>query len=654
MKLKILVLFTLTVLKVLGQENEKKSNYNPADVFGPNLLFQPGSIYRSASGKPGPAYWQNTANYKIKAKLDTDNHSIGGSVTIEYTNSSPDELQFIWLQLDQNRFDPQSKGSKTTPLNVGRYGIKNFEGGYKISNLKASVAKDSKGKLKTVFDKMEIFDTRMQVFLTESLKKGETLNLSLDFSFPIPINGSDRMGRMDSKNGIVYELAQWYPRMCVYDDLEGWNTLPYLGAGEFYLEYGNTDFEITVPYNHTVVASGQLMNPKEVLNAKQIERLEKAGKSDKTVFITEKSELKDTQFLNKKSGTQTWKFRCENTRDVAWASSEAFVWDAARIVLPSGKTALAQSVYPFEFGGNEKWGRSTEYTKHSIEYYSKLYYEYPYPAATNVAGNVSGMEYPGIVFCSARSSGDDLFGVTDHEFGHTWFPMIVGSNERKYAWMDEGFNTYINELSTKAFNEGEYFNERKTQTMAFFYKNEKPVMTAPDGVTEMELGLLAYFKPGAGLKILAETITGEDRLNQALAYYIKTWAFKHPSPNDFFNNMNNYLGEDLDWFWNSWYIKNYKLDQGIKEVKYKNNKPADGAIITLQNMEQMPMPVELSIKEKDKDAVLYKLPVEIWLKNKEWSFAYPSTSEIEDIKLDPDQKLPDINLKNNNWKSSTP
>lgn len=647
MKIKLFFIFLFVTVVGFAQESTEKSKYEPTVVFNPLLNYQPSTIYRSASGNPGPGYWQNQANYKISATLDDKSNRIFGSVKIEYINNSPDEITFVWLQLDQNKFNSSSRGSKTTPPNLGRYGLKDFEGGYKIANLKVE---QQRSNARNQSAKSFIDDTRMQVFLAEPLRTKQKVEISMDFDFSIPSNGADRMGMYQAKDGVIYTIAQWFPRVCVYDDIEGWNTTPYLGAGEFYLEYGDYDFEITVPYNHIVVGSGELTNAKEVLTAKQMDRLKKAQSSDETVMILEKNEIGKSSSRPKNSGTNTWKFSCKNSRDVAWGSSAVFVWDAARAVLPSGKNILVQSVYPAEVDGKNEWARSTEYTKHSMEYYSELLFEYPYPVATNVAGIVSGMEYPGIVFCSTKSKRGGLFGVTDHEFGHTWFPMIVGTNERKFAWMDEGFNTYINMLSMKAFNNGEYYREQKTQDMGFSARASKPILTQPDDMPEIEIGNLAYFKPAIGLKMLAEAVVGEGRMNLALKEYIRRWAFKHPTPFDFFHTVEDVVGEDLGWFWKSWFFENYKIDQSIKNVKYINNNASNGITITLENMEQMPMPVEIEIKEKGKDAVFMKLPVDIWAKTKEWTFNYPSSADIESLRLNPKGILIDSNLKNNVWK----
>ena len=643
-KIKLLILGVLFLGNLSAQES--KSTYNSSDVFSPLTNYVPGNKYRSASGQPGPEYWQNRADYTIKVGLDTAKNAIDGSVAITYTNNSPDELTFIWLQLDQNKFKQNSRGNAVTPLNVGRYGVTNFDGGYNLSEIKAVTKVSNKSVLSSTF----IDDSRLQIFLSEPLKKGQQIVISMKFNFLMPQNGSDRMGLYDAKDGKIYQLAQWFPRVSVYDDIKGWNTLPYLGAGEFHLEYGDYNFEITVPRDHIVVASGELTNPKEVLTATQIQRLATAQNSDKTQYIIKADELGKSTTRPAGNGMLTWKFTCKNTRDVAWASSKTFVWDAAKINVPSGKKVLAQSVYPAEIGDNDAWGRSTEYTKGSIEFYSNWLMEYPYPVATNVAGIVGGMEYPGIVFCSARSKKAGLWGVTDHEFGHIWFPMIVGTDERRYAWLDEGLNTYINSLATKAFNNGEYHVYNPAKNMARFMSVSKSIMNTPDAIPERELGILAYYKPSLGLTMLSDAIVGEERMKLALKEYTRRWAFKHPTPFDFFNTMENVLGEDLGWFWKSWYINGYKIDQSVKSVKYTNEDPAKGAIIELENLNQMPMPVEVEVKEKGKDAQVVKLPVEIWQKGNTWSFAYPSTSELESVKLNPRGILPDVDAKNDTWK----
>ena len=493
----------------------------------------------------------------------------------------------------------------------------------------------------------------MKILLPKPLKsRGGKLLIDIDFSFTSPDYGSDRMGVLETENGRIFNLAQWYPRMCVYDDISGWNTLPYLGAGEFYLEYGTFNVDINVPNNHLVVCSGELLNPEEVYTKTQLERFEKAKLSDDTVIIRSEDEINNPSSRPQIVDRLTWKFKIENSRDVAWSSSKAFIMDAARINLPSGKNSMAISVYPKESNTLDSWARSTEYTKASIEHYSKKWLEYPYPAAINVAGNQGGMEYPGIVFCSWKSKNSSLWGVTDHEFGHIWFPMIVGSNERLHAWMDEGFNTFINSLSTEEFNNGEY-SEAKPNMHRYsnYLVNDKmePVSTPPDNLKERNLGLLAYYKPSAGLIMLRENVLGEKRFDEAFKEYIKRWAYKHPSPDDFYRTIENVSGEELNWFWRGWFKYNWKLDQAINKVKYVNNNPSMGSIITIENLQQMPMPVTMEITNISGEKTIHKLPVEIWKRNSKWTFKYNSNEPLKKIVVDPNFVLPDINSANNIW-----
>jgi len=628
---------------------QTNSNYDQHEAFYP--LFYPayGDEIRSADGTPGPKYWQNRADYTIDASLDDSMQSLTGSVLIKYTNNSPQSLSFVWLQLDQNIYNLTSRGVAATAVGGGRWANRGqFDGGYNITA--ASVIQDGK----TVGANYNINDARMQVKLANAIKpNGGTIQFKISYSFLIPEYGTDRMGRLHTKNGWIYEIAQWYPRMCVYDNVYGWNTLPYLGQGEFYLEYGNIDYNITAPASHIVVGSGELLNPKEVLTAEQLKRWEAAKQSDKTVAIRSEAEIADPNSRPANKSRLTWKFRCTNTRDVAWASSKAFIWDAARINLPSGKTAVAASAYPVESAGDSAWKRSTEFVKGAIEFYSKYLFGFSYPSATNVAGIVGGMEYPGIVFCGYRASKAGLWGVTSHEFGHNWFPMIVGSNERKYPWMDEGFNTFINTMADKDFNNGEFLSKRPVnrQGLARIYYNDsaEAIFTVPDVTSPRNLGNVAYGKPGLGLTLLRENILGEGRFDSAFSYYVHQWAFKHPTPYDFFHCMENYAGETLDWYWRGWFLNNWKIDQAVQDVGYVQNDPKNGSIITIANLEKLPMPVTVEVTEADGKTGRVKLPVEVWQHGSTWKFRYNSTGAISKVVIDPDKLYPDTNKGNNIW-----
>ncbi len=629
------------------------SQYNYHDAFAPNFYTKNGTDTRSASGQPGAKYWQNRADYNLTASLNEANNEITGTALISYTNNSPDKLGFVWMNLDQNLFRKESRGNAVIPLKGSRNGAKgqHFDGGHQIKSVK--IISEANGKITEKEASYTIVDTRMQVDLPLELKAfGGNVKIKITFSYISPVYGSDRTGVLETQNGKIFTIAQWYPRMCVYDDVMGWNTKPYLGAGEFYLEYGDFDIAITAPANHLVVCSGELQNPTEVFTAEQQKRWATAKASDKTVMIRTAAEVNNSTSRPAGKATLTWKFKIKNARDASWASSASFIMDAARINLPSGKKSLAVSVYPVESDGADAWGRSTEYAKASIEHYSKQWFEYPYPAAVNVAGNEGGMEYPGIVFCMYTDKGADLWGVTDHELGHSWFPMIVGSNERQFAWMDEGFNTFINSLSSDNFNNGEYKQPPTDMHQASFAMTDagiEPMMTAPDNMQEANIGLLAYYKPGNGLIMLRETILGKERFDKAFRAYIARWAFKHPMPDDFFRTMENVSGEDLSWFWRSWFVNNWQLDQAITKVRYDKNEARNGAIVTVENLQKMPMPVILEIKTTNGSTTRMTLPVEIWQRNSSWSFKVPTTEELESITIDPDHVMPDLNEENNLW-----
>ncbi|MEO7961110.1 MAG: M1 family peptidase, partial [Ginsengibacter sp.] len=381
MKKIALTCFQLIAISFLfGQQTvNDPALYNPQDFYLPVFNPPPGNAFRSSNGAPGPMYWQNKADYLIHATLNEKDTSISGDVTISYINNSPDKMDYLWLQLDQNLFNPVSRGTATTPVSGVRFDSKGFRGGFQISDITVN----HNGKINHV--EPVITDTRMQVRLDNPLSaKGDKISLKISFRFSIPEYGADRMGRMKTDKGMIYEVAQWYPRMCVYDDVEGWNTLPYMGAGEFYCEYGNFDYYITAPPEMIIYGSGDLQNAAEVLTAEEIKRLSAAAKSDKTVAIITADEIGKPAIRPVSKGNLTWHFTMKNTRDVAWAASAALVWDAAKINLPSGRKAIAMSAYPPMAGGNDAFGRSTEYLKNAIEIYSKKYFEYPWNTAYSI------------------------------------------------------------------------------------------------------------------------------------------------------------------------------------------------------------------------------------------------------------------------------
>lgn len=648
----LVVLLLFLSIQSMAQENVP-TKYDPNELFNPLFYKEYGSTLRTGNGEPGVAYWQNKADYSIKAELNDQTNEVKGSVVLTYTNNSPHQHNFLWFQLDQNLFNPSSRGYSKLPVNGrSRYtGVSSeINGGYKISAVK--ILSNVNGKVNEVDVQPEITDTRMRVDLPKTLKAGgDKVMVKVEFSFTIPEYGADRTGILKNADGNIFAVAQWYPRICVFDDIQGWNTLPYLGASEFYLEYGNFDVAITAPAKHVVVASGDLLNPSEVMTSEQLKRYQLAHTSDATVIIRSNAEVKDPSSRPAKK-TLTWKYSITNARDFAWASSASFIWDAARINLPSGKTALAQSVYPRSSDGQDAWARSTEYAKASIENYSKRWFEYPYPIATNVASNVGGMEYPGIVFCGANAKTEGLWGVTDHELGHTWFPMIVGSNERKYGWMDEGFNTFINSIADDDFNKGEYQAPKSNMhEMAkyMFGDRSESIMKTPDALKEFNIGLSLYMKPGYALSFLRDHIVGQKRFDPAFRKYIKDWSFKHPSPWDFFRSMESSVGEDLGWFWKGMFLENWRLDQAIGKVETATGGLKNGYIITVNNLEKLAMPVIIEYETVSGTKGRIQLPVEVWQNASSVKARILVQEELKSVVIDPDRVFPDYNSDNNNW-----
>ena len=661
MKLKFTGFALLALFAVSAQAQHRKinpddttSNYNPAEAFSPQFYTDKGNDFHSANGNPGPRYWQNRADYTLNVKLDTVAKTIGGTETIDYINNSPDALPFLWVQLDQNTYKKDARSNFVTGLAPK---ADQHTDGYQIE----SVAVEEAGVNKEV--KYVITDTRMQIRLPKAVlpNKG-TIRIKIKYHYTIPGTFGGRTDYTDTKNGKIYEIAQWLPRMCVYDDSRGWDTLPFLGSGEFYLDYGDIDYSVNVPWDIIVAGSGELQNPKEVLTAKQVARLETARNSDKTIMIRDLAEVNDPASRPVQKGTLTWHFKMLNTRDVAFGASKAFIWDAARVNLPEGKKSLAMSVYPAESYGNDAWGRATEYLKKSIEYFSEKWFVYPYPVAVNEAGIAGGMEYPGIVFDGITDKGAVLYWVTAHEIGHNWFPMIVGSDERRFGWMDEGLNTFIDIYASDAFNKGEFAPKRDSEyaekggnpadeIIPFITAPGSPsIMTAADGLAEKYRHPLTYFKPAFGLVLLREQILGKDRFDYAFRNYIHQWAYKHPQPDDFFRSIENGAGEDLSWFWKGWFYNNWTLDLALIDAKQVDNKNEKGVNITVVNKEKLPMPFTIEVKYKDGSKKRTYMPVETWLQNKQITLTLPGTQDAESVTIDPDNALPDLNRSNNTLK----
>lgn len=525
---------------VVYSQDNTTSVFDAHETFAPLQVIGNGSAYRSANGSPAPKYWQNRADYNIAATLDTAANTLTATEKLTYTNNSPDSLSSLWLYVEQNTYKNDARSQYFSGYPAGGNTT-----GYSL----ASVEVEAGGKTTTA--DYIITDTRMQIRLKKALAaNGGKIIIHIKYAYNIPGVFGNRTDYNITKNGKIFEIAQWYPRMCVYNDLQGWNTLPFLGSGEFYCEYGDYDYSVTVPWDVLVAGSGELQNPQQVFTAKQLARYAQAKASDKTIIIRGADEINDPNSRPVQHGNLTWHYVMKNTRDVAFGASKAYIWDAAKVNLPSGKKCVAMSVYPIESAGADAWDRATEHLKKSIEYFSQKWFEYPYPAAINEAGTAGGMEYPGIVFDGITDKGKELFWITAHEIGHNWFPMIVGSDERSYAFMDEGFNTFIDVYASDVVYNGEYGPKRDgeyapgggnpvDEILPYLSDPQAPtMMVRADAVPEKYRHPIAYFKPALGLVLLREVILGKDRFDYAFTQYIHKWAYKHPAPYDFFNTMN--------------------------------------------------------------------------------------------------------------------
>jgi hypothetical protein len=619
--------------------------YNPLTAFAPLSLPGPVNAYRSGSGMPGPSYWQNRADYAIHATLDQKAHSLSAEEAISYTNNSPDTLDCLWLQLDQNMYRLRSR-SHAADGAAARRGSGTTDG-YTIE----AVEVEQDGH-RVVAQTVES-DTRLKVVLPAALAgHGGKLVLHVRYRFTIPTAFGGRMAWGKVKDGEIYDMAQWYPRMAVYDDVRGWDPLPYL-AQEFYLEYGDFDYWVTVPSTMIVAGSGALQNPDEVLTARERQRLAQAAQSDRTVKIVAPSEIAAER---PKVGTRTWHYRMESTRDVAFSASDAFAWDAARINLPGGKTSLAMSYYPAESAGKDAWDRSTQYVKDTVENMSKRWHPYPWPAAINIAGPASGMEYPGIVFDGIEDKGKPLFWITAHEIGHDWFPMMVGFDERRDAWMDEGFNTFIDTFESEDFNKGEYAPKRDSEFAPgggnpvdeilpiLADPDAPPILSRADTVTEKYRHPVTYFKSALGLVLLRDEILGPERFDPAFRRFIATWAYKHPKPSDFFRFMESESGEDLSWWWRGWYVTNVTYDVAVTKIAPAKD---GGTLVTVENRDPMVMPVTLRVSYADGSREDIRLPAETWIRKVVSDVPIPAGKAVVAAELDPDHKLPDHDRSNN-------
>ena len=565
----------------------KNPKYGQEDKFRQleEILPTPGET-RTASGAPGPKYWQQKVDYEIAVEIDDEKQRLIGNETITYTNQSPDSLRYLWLQLDANIFAKDSDARLTAPAPPldkvefkameGLVLQQVFDGGMNVTEVKDAAGNPLPHT---------IIKTMMRIDLPEPLAPGQSTKFSIGWNYAIN-DATLIMSRTgfeyfsDDKN-YIYELAHWFPRLAAYTDSTGWQHKQYLGMGEFTLEFGNYLVRITVPDDHIVGASGVLLNPEEVLSPKQQERMKEARAAAKPVFIVTPDEAKENE-KHKPAGKKTWIYKADNVRDFAFANSRKFIWDAQQHSI-DGNSVMAMSLYPKE--GEPLWSKySTQAIIHTLNVYSKYTFRYPYPTAISVNGPVGGMEYPMICFNGPRPEKDGtyskmtkyaLISVIIHEVGHNFFPMIVNSDERQWTWMDEGLNTFLQYLSEQEWEEDYPSRRGEPKDIVDYMKStaQVPIMTNSESV--LQFGNNAYAKPATALNILRETILGRELFDFAFKEYARRWMFKRPQPADFFRTIEDASGVDLDWFWHGWFYTTDHVDVSIENLKLFTAETSD-------------------------------------------------------------------------------
>ncbi|TMI61756.1 MAG: M1 family metallopeptidase [Bacteroidetes bacterium] len=583
MKKLLSVIFTMMAVSVvISQNTQNNSGSNHGNKFEQmGGSFPTPNEYRTASGAPGPKYWQQRCDYDIKCELDEKNLKLNGSETVTYFNNSPDVLEFLWLQLDENQHSSVNNANyqssnvmdrRISPQQIDRANEGTSDNGYGFNILKLT---DALGKNL----KYDVNKTMMRIELPAPLKPGQKFTFKLDWNYKI----SDRLGRggrggyeyFPEDGNHVFTMAQWYPRLCVYSDFQGWQNHQFTGRGEFALTFGNFKVQMTVPADHVILATGEGQNYAAVLTPAQLARWNKAQVSKEPVEVVTLDEAKAAE-KQKSDKKKTWIFKADNVRDFAWGTSRKFIWDALATKV-EGKRVMCMSGYPKEaYGLYRKF--SSKVVEHTIQTYSKFTIPYPYPVAQSIEAS-SGMEYPMICFNNGRTEKDGTYsegtkygmiGVVTHEVGHNFFPMIINSDERQWSWMDEGLNTFVQFLTQELWD-NKYANNRGpaafiTDYMKLPKDQLEPIMTNSENI--VQFGPNAYSKPATGLNILRETIMGRKSFDYAFQKYAKRWAFKHPEPADFFRTMEDASGEDLDWFWRGWFYSTEACDISLDSVKY--------------------------------------------------------------------------------------
>lgn len=709
---KIILQITLSLIPffLFAQQNadyQTTNGHKGKSLFNQlyDLLPTPNE-FRTAAGTPGQNYYQQQVDYEMNLVLNEEENILNGEEVITYHNNSPDVLEYFWLQLDQNTRKKEApfqknaqRGAPYSSISVDDFSNEflkeKFDGGYNIY-----FVKDASGKDLEHF----INETMMRVIPTEPLQPGEKFVFKIKWSYNIPnyFEVGDRNGYEPHEGGNIYAMAQFYPRMCVYNDVEGWQNMQYWQRSEYTLEFGNFNVNITVPADHILNATGELKNVDEVLTKEQSQRYKKAKNTfDNPVMIVTEAETDHRMSEGAKGKTQTWKFQAENVRDFAWASSRTYMWDAMAVKVGKFRP-MAESVYPKE-GGNLWKEFSTKAVAHTLKWYSHFTFDYPYPKAVSASVQRQGMEYPMICFNGGRAREDgsydedqmyNLVGLIIHEVGHNFFPMIVNSDERQWTWMDESLNTYLQNLTEQKWSKD--FPSRRLRADQIVYymqspQNEMmPIMTQGDLLTNF--GDEGYSKPAVGFSILRNLIIGKENFDYAFKTYAQRWMFKHPTPADFFRTLGDASGTDIDWFIRGWFYTTEVVDLGVKNViqlypeevktnrdariefseqKSKNDiynsnllkvylsenpevvmiqKPSFFYEVEFEKPGGMLMPLLVTFTFDDGSTEETRYPVEVWrFPNRPLKKFYGFEKALKSIEIDKNQETADVNLKNNTW-----
>jgi Peptidase family M1 domain len=596
---------------------------------------------RTHDGRPGPRYWQQWAEYRLEAELNPVSKRLTGKGTVTYQNRSPDTLQEVYVQLLHNLFAPNSRHNTDVPWAIE---------GIELNRVVAQGKELKPGTGESAG--YQVDGTIMRIRLPQPLPPGGSATFDFAWRLRIPPDGAPRGGQ----DGETFYINYWYPQMAVYDDVSGWQIDQYLGNAEFYMGYGNYDVALTLPAGWLVDATGTLQNPSEVLSAQTRARLDSAEHSTGVIHVVTEADRKaGTSTTLGSNGKLTWRYRAERVRDVSWAASAKYLWDATNAevgdITGDGRpdTSAIYSLYRPEQRVSH-WDQSARYSRHSIEFFSRFLSPYPYPHMTAVDGPTScgGMEYPMMTCIGGQWDTLGLYEVTTHEIGHMWFPMIVGSDEKRYAWMDEGLTQFDQSQAMADFFKGFDDEARNRKNYLDFAEMGSEVALIHHGdryPSYPSYGVASYYKP-ATIMVALRSVLGPDTFNRAYKEYIQRWAYKHPNPYDLFNTFENVSGRDLSWFWRSWFFETWKMDQAIDTV----TTAGDSLAVVVTNRGKVPMPVHLTVSRIDGRVERDTLPAEIWLKGeRRGTIRIAREPAIRSIEIDAEKEFPDLDRSNQVW-----